>query len=101
MTGVIMKLKKIYIEITNGCNLNCNFCIKNKRKVISITKENYEYIINKIKNNTKEIYLHILGEPLMHKDINYFFYVVFLHLFLLQYNQYLYYIILQVKKVLL
>ena len=72
MTGVIMKLKKIYIEITNGCNLNCDFCIKNKRKIINITKENYEYIINKIKNYTKEIYLHILGEPLMHKDINYF-----------------------------
>ena len=66
-----MTLKKIYLEITNSCNLNCSFCIKNKRKVTSISKENYEYIINKIKNHTKEIYLHILGEPLMHKDINY------------------------------
>ena len=72
MTGVIMKFKKIYIEITNGCNLNCDFCIKNKRKIITITKENYKYIIDKIKNHTKEIYFHILGEPLMHKDINYF-----------------------------
>ena len=67
-----MHLKKIYIEITNGCNLNCDFCIKNKRKITNITKENYQLIINKIKNYTNEIYLHILGEPLMHKDINYF-----------------------------
>lgn len=67
-----MRLKKIYIEITNRCNLNCDFCIKNKRKIIDIESKNYEYIINKIKNNTKEIYLHILGEPLIHKDINYF-----------------------------
>ena len=67
-----MKLKKIYLEITNGCNLNCDFCIKNKRKVTNITRDNYIYIINKIKDYTKEIYLHVLGEPLMHKDINYF-----------------------------
>ena len=67
-----MKLKKIYLEITNSCNLNCDFCIKNSRKVTNITIDNYKYIINKIKNNTKELYLHVLGEPLIHKDINYF-----------------------------
>lgn len=64
------KFKKIYIEITNACNLNCSFCIKNKRKTKYLTNTEYQTIINKIKNNTKEIYLHILGEPLMHKDIN-------------------------------
>ena len=63
------KLKKIYIEITNACNLNCSFCIKNKRKAKYLTKEEYQTIINKIKNHTKEIYLHILGEPLMHPEI--------------------------------
>ena len=67
-----MKLKKIYIEITNNCNLNCDFCIKNKRKNINLDIDNYKYIIDKIKNNTKEIYLHVLGEPLLHKDINTF-----------------------------
>lgn len=67
-----MKFKKIYLEITNACNLNCSFCIKNKRKITYITKENYKLIINKIKNHTKELYLHILGEPLLHQDINYF-----------------------------
>jgi len=63
------KFKKIYIEITNACNLNCTFCIKNKRKSKYLTKEEYQIIINKIKTYTKEIYLHILGEPLMHPDI--------------------------------
>ena len=24
-------LKKVYLEITNTCNLDCSFCIKNKR----------------------------------------------------------------------
>lgn len=65
-----MHLKKIYLEITNGCNLNCDFCIKNSRKVISINYDNYKYIIDKIKDYANELYLHVLGEPLMHKDIN-------------------------------
>ena len=64
-----MRFKKIYLEITNGCNLNCNFCIKNKRAITNITYDNYKYIIDKIKKYTKSIYLHVLGEPLMHKDI--------------------------------
>jgi len=64
-----MRFKKIYIEITNACNLNCQFCIKNQRKINYITLENYKHIINKIKDYTKEIYLHILGEPLLHPNI--------------------------------
>lgn len=67
-----MKLKKIYLEITNTCNLNCSFCIKNQRKPHTLTIKEYHYIINKIKPYTKELYLHVLGEPLLHKDINYF-----------------------------
>ena len=67
-----MPLKKIYLEITNGCNLNCDFCIKNQRKLTNISYEDYQMIIDKIKRKTKELYLHVLGEPLMHKDINKF-----------------------------
>lgn len=65
-----MKLKKIYIEITNACNLNCSFCIKNKRQITYMTIDNFKLIIDKIKNYTKEIYLHILGEPLLHQHID-------------------------------
>ena len=64
-----MKFKKIYIEITNACNLNCSFCIKNRRKINYMTFDNYKLIIDKIKNHTKEIYLHVLGEPLLHKEL--------------------------------
>lgn len=66
---VWMRFKKIYIEITNACNLNCSFCIKNKRKINYMTFDNYKYIIDKIKWYTKEIYLHVLGEPLLHPEI--------------------------------
>ena len=65
-----MKFKKIYLEITNNCNLNCDFCIKNIRNKEYIKIDNFKTIINKIKNNTEYLYFHILGEPLMHPDIN-------------------------------
>ena len=63
------RFKKIYIEITNACNLNCSFCIKNKKKTKYLTTDEFKTIINKIKNHTQEIYMHILGEPLMHPNI--------------------------------
>lgn len=65
-----MKFKKIYIEITNVCNLNCSFCAHTTRKQEFITLKNFEIILNKIKPYTNYIYLHVMGEPLLHPDIN-------------------------------
>ena len=62
--------KKIYLEITNTCNLNCPFCIKNNRENKFITIEEYKTILEKIKLYTKYLYLHVSGEPLMHPFIN-------------------------------
>lgn len=61
-------IKRIYIEITNVCNLNCNFCIKNKREYKYMSLIEFRYIINKIKDITKYIYLHVQGEPLLHPN---------------------------------
>ena len=65
-------LKKIYIEITNDCNLNCSFCIHNKRNVKYLSKKEFVIILKKIKPYTKYIYLHVLGEPLLHPLVNEF-----------------------------
>lgn len=67
-----MKYKKIYLEITNICNLNCSFCIGNKRKTMFMDKSMYLAILEKIKPYTKYLYFHVLGEPLMHPNINNF-----------------------------
>ncbi len=63
------KLNKIYIEITNACNLNCSFCIKNKRTIKYMTVNEFIFILDKIRPICNNIYLHVLGEPLMHPDI--------------------------------
>jgi len=67
-----MRFKKVYIEITNGCNLKCDFCIGNKRKVKYLSFDNFKTVLTKIKPYTKYLYFHILGEPLLHPDINMF-----------------------------
>ena len=36
---------KLYIEITNVCNLNCSFCSKDNRVKKSLSKEEFEKII--------------------------------------------------------
>ena len=60
--------KKIYVEITNACNLNCPFCMHNRRKVENLSLDNFKIVIDKISSYTKYIYLHVLGEPLLNKD---------------------------------
>ena len=62
-------MKKIYIEITNNCNLNCAFCLNTKREKAFIDVEDFETIIKKVKNYTKLVCLHVKGEPLLHPKL--------------------------------
>lgn len=62
--------KKIYVEITNSCNLNCPFCIGNNRQKEFITEYKFNLLLNKLKGHTKYLYFHLMGEPLLHPMIN-------------------------------
>lgn len=64
------RFKKIYIEITNVCNLSCPFCEPDHRKKAYMTKEQYRHILKEIKPYTDYVYLHVKGEPLLHPNIN-------------------------------
>ena len=64
-----MRFTKIYVEITNKCNLNCSFCLNDNRKLYEMTIEEFEYILKEIKPYTNTIYLHIKGEPLLHSKL--------------------------------
>ncbi|MFW2487691.1 radical SAM/SPASM domain-containing protein [Clostridium chromiireducens] len=66
------RFKKVYIEITNVCNLSCNFCPKTSRKLKFMDKKSFEHIAKSIKPYTDHIYLHLMGEPLLNKELQNF-----------------------------
>ncbi len=63
------KFKKIYIEITNICNLSCSFCPKTSRKQEFMSCEKFESIIKEINPLTEYLYFHLMGEPLLHPEL--------------------------------
>lgn len=58
--------KKIYIEVTNSCNLACRFCHRTGRPNALMTPAAFAEILVQIKAHTGFIALHVLGEPLLH-----------------------------------
>jgi len=61
---------RIYIELSNICNLSCSFCSKDKRIKKALTIYEFEHILKNIKPYTNLIYLHIKGEPLLYKELD-------------------------------
>lgn len=64
------RFSKIYVEITNYCNLACSFCSKDNRAKKEMTVSEFKEIINKIRDYTDNIYLHVKGEPLLHSHLD-------------------------------
>lgn len=60
--------KKIYIEVTNCCNLACSFCQHTNRPKRFMSTVVFAEILGKIRGYTGFISLHVLGEPLLHPD---------------------------------
>ena len=61
--------KKIYVEITNSCNLKCSFCSPVKKEKRFMTISEFEHILKEINAKTDYIYLHVKGEPLLHPNL--------------------------------
>ena len=60
--------KKIYIEVTNCCNLACPFCHRSDRSKVFMSPAVFAEILEKLRGYTGFISLHVLGEPLLHPD---------------------------------
>ncbi len=66
------KFKKVYIEITNVCNLKCSFCPDSGREREFMDIEEFTHIIQQVKPFCEYIYLHIMGEPLLNPKLESF-----------------------------
>ena len=60
---------RVYIEITNRCNLACDFCHGTKRPLGTMSPEDFRRIAEKLRGETSYLYLHVLGEPLLHPQL--------------------------------
>lgn len=60
---------KVYVEITNICNMNCSFCHGHTRPPKQMTIKEFNHIINSLSGITKYIYYHLMGEPLTHPNL--------------------------------
>lgn len=65
-----MRFKRVYIEITNCCNLSCSFCIHNHRKEMVMSVDAFHHVLKEVNDYTDYIYLHVLGEPLLHPQLD-------------------------------
>jgi len=64
------KFKRVYVEITNICNLSCSFCPPTIRSKQWMLPEDFEKILLKLKPYTDHLCLHVKGEPLTHPHLN-------------------------------
>lgn len=61
-----MRFRKVYIEISNLCNLSCSFCPGTQRPGKRMTKEEFASLMPKLRPYTDFLYFHLMGEPLCH-----------------------------------
>ena len=60
------RFQKVYLEISNVCNLSCQFCPGTKRKKHVMTKTEFLALLPKLQSWTDYLYFHLMGEPLCH-----------------------------------
>ncbi len=61
--------KRVYVEITNMCNLSCSFCPGTQRPHRSMSTDEFAALTRRLQGHTRYLYLHVLGEPLLHPHL--------------------------------
>ena len=60
---------RVYVEITNICNMHCSFCHGHCRPPRKMTREEFSHILDQLSEQTQYIYYHLMGEPLLHPEL--------------------------------
>ena len=63
------QFRKVYLEISNKCNLSCAFCPGTARKKGAMTEETFRHALLSLQPYTDYLYFHLLGEPLCHPKL--------------------------------
>jgi radical SAM protein with 4Fe4S-binding SPASM domain len=66
----LKQFKRTYFEITTTCNLSCDFCPGTSRPAQFISTEMFEDVLVRLGDISKHLYFHVLGEPLLHPDLD-------------------------------
>ena len=61
-----MRFSKVYLEISNLCNLSCAFCPGTRRKKHAMDEAEFSALLPKLRPYTDFLYFHLMGEPLLH-----------------------------------
>ena len=62
-------MNRAYVEITNVCNLQCDFCPGTRRSPAFMTAEQFRILAEKLRPAVRYLYLHLMGEPLLHPEL--------------------------------
>ena len=65
-------LRKLYIEPTTKCNLNCKMCFRHTwfdEPICDLSLEDFRHVIDTMPSSVETIFFGGMGEPLFHKDI--------------------------------
>ena len=60
---------RVYVEITNSCNMSCSFCHGTSRPPRSMSREEFERVLERLRGVTEYLYYHVMGEPLTHREL--------------------------------
>ena len=66
------RFRKIYLEISNLCNLSCAFCPGTRREPKRMTEAEFTFLLPKLRPWTDYLYFHLMGEPLCHPQLERF-----------------------------
>ena len=67
-----MRFRKIYLEISNICNLHCTFCPGTRRQKKTLTEAELNILLPKLRPYSDFLYFHLMGEPLCHPKLGAF-----------------------------
>lgn len=62
-------ISRLYLEITTCCNLSCSFCPGTRRPAAFLSPEQFRVLAQKLRPYGQYLYLHVMGEPLLHPHL--------------------------------